>query len=90
MIEEPAVTKRMTITEVTSLSTYMISVRLYLAEMMKDQGIVGVDEKADRQMVNKTYIVIDGWSAGESSRMMAKELADTIPVAWNRKKKVKA
>jgi hypothetical protein len=81
--------KRMTATEVFSLSTYMISVRQYLAEMMKDQGIVGVDEKADRQMVNKTYSVIDGWVNGESSRMMAKVLADTIPVAWNRKKKAK-
>lgn len=81
--------KRMTDTEIHSLSVYMISVRQYLGDMMKEQGIVGVDEKADRQIVNKTYTVIDGWSAGESSRWIAQHLADTIPVSWNRKSKKK-
>jgi len=82
--------KRMTDTEVFSLSVYMLSVRQYMGDIMKEYGIVGVDEKADRQMVNKMDTVIAAWSAGEkSSRLVAQELADMIPVAWNRKKKVK-
>ena len=83
-------TTKMTTTEVLSLSTYMLSVRQYMGEIMKGYGIVGVDEKADRQMVNNLDGVIAAWSMGEkSSRLVAQELADTIPVAWNRKKKVK-
>lgn len=80
----------MTDTEVFSLSVYMLSVRQYMGDIMKEYGIVGVDEKADRQMVNKMDTVIAAWSAGEkSSRLVAQELADMIPVTWNRKKKVK-
>lgn len=83
-------TTKMTTTEVLSLSTYILSVRQYMGDIMKEYGIVGVDEKADRQMVNKMDTVIAAWSAGEkSSRLVAQELADMIPVAWNRKKKVK-
>jgi hypothetical protein len=80
----------MTDTEVFSLSVYMLSVRQYMGDIMKEYGIVGFEEKADRQMINKMDTVIAAWSVGEkSSRLVAQELADLIPVAWNRKRKAK-
>lgn len=80
---------RLTETELYSLATYMLTVRQYLGDMLKDQGIVGYDEKADRQTVNKNFTILTGWSAGIASRAIADELAQTLPISWNRKAKKK-
>ena len=70
-----------------SFSVYFITVRQELGAIMKERAIVGVDEKADRQCVNKIEEITAGWNDDEFVYPLALKLADAIPASWNRKKK---